>query len=560
MAFDSAYIAAICGELREKTVGARIEKIYQPTKDELVFVVRGKAYSGKFYMYFGGTPRAYLTDEEFQNPQQPSNFCMFLRKHLQGGKIIDVQQPHFDRVFEIEIENMDELLDLQKKRAVIELTGAASNFILIGENGIVLDALKRTELSENKRCVLPGLKYQSPSAGGRTDPFDGIEGREYHGAAFEYITGNFSGFSPLAAREIAFRCGDGDPREELTRFISRIKNGEFELAMYMDESGRPAEFSAYTLLQYGAKYSQKKYDSASAMAAEFFSQKSTLGRSSQKKSELQKQVKQLVAKAEKKLALQLSDYENSLERDKYRVYGELLQANFHLAEKGQPCVIVENYYNEMRPEKIPLDPKKSAKQNATDYFKRFQKAKTAEKMLGEQIEKTKAALQYFESVAAALETCESENDLEEIRRELVSGGHAKKGKQGKQKPPASKFAVFVSSDGFPILAGKNNIQNEEIYSKIADKNDIWLHAQNIAGSHVVISCEGEEVPDRTLYEAAVIAATMSSGKNAGKLPIQYTKIKMLKKPAGSPPGYVTMKSYNTLIAAGDEELLNKLRK
>lgn len=586
MPIDTSFVRLLCGELNEALRGARVEKIFMPDRDDILLQLRGGA-AGKARLLLscnGNMPRVMLTGYALENPEQPPMLCMLLRKHLQGGRVLAVRQPAFDRVLAVEIEHANELGDMERRQLIAELIGRQSNLLLLDGEGRIIDAVRKTEFSEGKRTILPGVRYELPDAGGRMDPFAereelhrriADERRELRGDRLLMETA--AGLSPLVAREICFRAvGQTDPlmseldgagrasiADQTARLFEEVEQGRGVPLLYTKEDGLPAELTFTPIAQYGDRLQERRMDSFSELVDTFYHEKDVAERSRQRSADIRKKVQNLIDRAARKMENQKKELAACGEKETLRVYGELLTANIGRIPRGAGFAEVENYYENMERVRIPLDVAKTPQQNAQNYFKKYQKARTAEKVLAEQIEKARAEIAYLGTVLDALTRAESERDIAEIREELATGGYMrsmqKKGRNQKPKP-ARGFAVFESSDGFVILAGHNNAQNDELSHRVAEKSDLWLHAQNMPGSHVVIVAEGREIPDATVTEAAVIAATMSAADTTDKIPVQYTPVKYLKKPAGAKPGFVTFSTYQTAFVKPDAALVERLRR
>lgn len=585
MPIDTPLIYALVHELRENLIGARVDKIFMPERDTVMLQVRGASGGKRLLLSCSGImPRILFTEYARENPDKPPMFCMLLRKYLQNGRITEVSQPVFDRLVVLEIESYNELGDLSKKKLVLELTGRQSNLLLLNEEDRIIDSIHKIEFLEGKRTILPGVRYEYPDNGEKLNPltqWDEIK-KILHNETSEDKTDkilmkNIAGLSPLISREISFRAlGECDISwqdlnqnqkesviKETENLFDNIRDKSTSPYLYTKEDGSPAELSFTSIRQYGEKFAERDVGTFSELVDEYFRTRDLAERHRQRSSDIKKRVQTLVERTSKKLHSQEKELADCKDREELRIFGELLTANIAIVPKGAPSVTLPNYYEEMKEVKIPLDVTRSPQQNAQSYFKKYQKAKTAEQMLAVQMEKGREELQYFESVLDSLDRAECENDVLEIRAELASLGYMKKiaaGKGGKKQKPARGFALFESSDGFVILAGHNNAQNDELSHRVAEKNDLWLHTENIPGSHVVVVAEGREIPDSTITEAAIIAATMSKAASSSKVPVQYTPVKFLKKPAGAKPGFVTFSTYQTAFVDPDETLLEKLRK
>ena len=576
MPIDTPFVRALVAELNRTAVGARIDKVFMPAPDEVVFALRAPSVKTRLLLSANSRmPRAYFTAESRENPPTPPMFCMLLRKHLAGGKITEIRQPVYDRVIELLVNGYNEMGDPVKKRLVLEITGSTSNLILIDGENRILDAVKHTDITTlNGRPVLPGLEYRYPPVPEKVNPFDTealhmLLQEDSVDPLDKFLFGRIAGMSPFIGRELAHRLGDrplheldaAEAERTLDAFFQAVQRGEVQPVLLRDPEGAPVDLSFTEITHFGNTYQCERFESFSALVEEFFRSRDAAQRRKQRAGDLDKRVRTLIERARKKYENQKQDLKKCRDREPLRIKGELLTAHIAEIPRGAAEVTLENYYDEMRPIRIALDVTKSPQQNAQSYFKKYQKATTAEKMLGAQLTESEQEIEYLETVQESLARVENERDTEEIRAELAAAGYMKKsGKQQKKSKPARGFALFESSDGFVILAGKNNAQNDELTHRVAEKSDLWLHAQNIPGSHVVIICEGEIPPNRTVEEAAIIAATMSKASEAPKVPVQYTQVKTLRKPSGAKPGFVTFTTYQTAFVAPDTALCERLRK
>lgn len=571
MPLDAVCLQAVVEEITPLVVGSRIEKIQQPARDQVVLVLHGNRRL--LLCASPNQPRLHLTEILRDNPSQPPMFCMLLRKHLASGRIISMEQVPLERAVTLTIEATDELGEQSRFSLVVELMGRHANLILCGKDGRIIDCLRRVDFEmSQERQILPGLFYHLPIAGRRKDPLT-VEREEFLSLLTEqspekWLTDTFTGISPLVAREIVFRAygttdaSTGDERlwECFADWRDTIKENHFT-PILLERNGKPIEFSYSPIEQYGGYADRRICDSFSQMLDCFYVEREQAERVRQKGQDLLKTATNAVNRVRRRLAVQEREYAQTQNRELYRLCGELLTANFYRMERGKSCVTVENYYADgCPPMEIQLDPRLSPQENAARYFKQYNKAKTAEKVLREQMEKGRSELLYLESVVQEISQAESEQDFNDIRTELIEGGYLRR--NGKKQPGfqrQSKPREFRSSTGLRILVGRNNAQNDKLTTKAAQKWDIWLHTQKIHGSHVILCTGGEEPDERSLNEAAILAAWYSQGRESGKVAVDYTPVKFVKKPASSRPGMVVYTVYQTVIVEPDAELVKRLK-
>lgn len=580
MALDGIVIANIVYELQNTLIGGRINKISQPEKDELIITIKGQ--DRNVYKLFlsaaAGMPLIYLTENTKPNPLTAPNFCMLLRKYLNNGKILDIVQPGLERIVMIKLEHLDELGDLKVKYLIIELMGKHSNIILCDDQMVIIDSIKRVnQFMSSIREVLPGREYFIPQTADKLDPFN-IDFASFRENVLskaqpigKAIYSGITGISPLIANEICHRASldSGSSTSALNedmglhlfknfeRIIQLVKDKEFFPHIIVGEDG-PVEFSSIPLTTYSdPKYEIRKFTTVSEMLEAYYASKNAVSVMKQKSAELRKLVANAIERSIKKYDLQLKQLKDTEDRDKYKIYGELITAYGYNLEPGAKELIAQNYYNneEIR---IPLDPTMSPMDNAKRYFEKYNKMKRTYEALSELIQETKDEIDHLKSIQNALEIATSEDDLADVKHELMEYGYIKKksadkkqaskssSKNGKNKP-----FHYISSDGYHIYVGKNNYQNEELTFKLADKNDWWFHAKNQPGSHVIVKSGGDELPDRTFEEAAKLAAYYSSLKDAKKVEVDYTQVKNIKKPKGSKPGFVIYYTNYSMIADTD---------
>ena len=577
MAFDAVTVRCLTQELCEKLINGRIDKIHQPEKDEITINIRTLTDSYKLVLSASSAhPRVHFTNVSKKNPITAPMFCMLLRKHLGSGKITAIEQVGFERIIKFSIESYDELGDLTTKYLFVEIMGRHSNIILTNRDMKIIDCIKHIDFTiSSVRQLLPGLDYVSPPPQDKTDLINIEETVQIDFSSpvqtvDKAILSSVAGISPLTAREIVYRAfGRTDIKNaeltdsgrnkilyEVVRLAKAVQSCDFAPCMIINaSSGKLMDFSSTPIKQYESMAEIRYFDSVSDLLDSFYKTRDMHERMRQKSADLVKLLSNNIERVSKKLVIlnkTLSDSEN---KDKYKIYGDLLMANLYNMEQGQKNIEVQNYYEEDAPMiKITLDPQLTPSQNAQKYYKKYNKAKTAEVEAAKQIENAKNDLEYLESTLAAVETADSEADLNAIRAELIAEGYLnRKVNQKRQKQAASKPMHFVSSDGFDIYVGKSNMQNDYLTLKFANSSDLWFHTKNIHGSHAIIKLGlDKDVPKSTIMEAAQIAAYYSKGRDSSQVPVDFTQIKNVKKPNGAKPGMVIYDNYNTIYVTPKE--------
>ena len=575
MPLDAICLQGVVGELAPQLTGSRIEKIQQPARDQIILLLRG---SRRLFLNAGANqPRIHLTEQLRDNPSQPPMFCMLLRKHLSGGIIESVLQEPLERVVTLTVLASDEMGERSRFTLVWEGMPRRANLILCDRDGRIIDCLRRVDLeAEQDRQVLPGLFYRLPTRQDKRSPlsvteeeFAALLGRAAPDAPLDgWLLDTFTAISPLVARELTVRaCGSTDaPASQgnaLWDVFSRWQRDVHENAFtptLIKRNGSLADFTYGPVTQYGTYAETEIYDSFSHLLDDFYEKREQAERVKQKGRDLLKTATTARDRVRRKLAAQEKELAACLDRDHLRICGELITANLYRMERGQSRLTAQNYYDENCADvDIPLDVRLSPQENAARYFKQYAKAKTAEKYLTAQLQRGREELQYLESVLQELAQAESEQDFNDIRTELTDGGYLRG--RGKKQPGfqrASKPREFRSSAGLRILVGRNNRQNDRLTTKDADKRDIWLHTQKIHGSHVILCTGGAEPDEQSLMEAASLAAYFSQAQGSTKVPVDYTPVKSVKKPAGAKPGMVVYTTYQTMLADPDEELVKRL--
>lgn len=582
MALDGAFLCAVKNELLT-LVGGRVEKIHQPSREEIIITIRTRSGSRKIFISANaGSARVHITENFVDNPQTPPMFCMLLRKHLGSGKLISVRQDGLERIIFLDFECVNELGDVVTIILACEIMGRCSNLIIIDQEGKIIDSIKRVdEEMSRERMVLPGMRYTMPPRSSRLnfltcEPEQITECIRSAGAVelSKALVRSFEGISPLLAREWTFFAGRGahleadsmsqDNLDRLLYIIKKTRNqllsGECCFTAVSDRDGNLKEFSFIRLSQFGTLMYTKELPSAHELLDYFYSERDRSARTKQRANDLFKFLVNLSERTSRRLAVQREELSACADRDRFRLWGDLISANMYRISKGDSSAVLENFYEEGSPAvEIKLDVRKTPSQNAQHYYSEYKKAVTAEQKLTEQITRGEEELQYIDSVFDALTRAASENDIIQLRLELHEQGYIKSaGKKGKP-PKALPPLEYKSSDGFTILVGRNNRQNDQLSLKFAEKSDMWLHTQAITGSHVLILTDGAVPPDRTIEEAAIIAAVNSSGRASNLVPVDYCLARYVKKPSGAKPGKVIFTNYTTAFVRPDTELEQRLR-
>ena len=573
MALDAILLSALVRELTPKLVGARIDKVQQPERDQIIISVRNNGENMRVLINAGaGSGRIQLTNAAFENPAEPPMFCMLLRKYLVSGRIEKLTQPDYERLLLVDITTHNELGDTISIRLAVELMGRSANLVLIGADGRIIDCLRRMDYGgDAERRMLPGMIYRLPPKQKKPLVFE-LESETRREMLLASDSGKtldkrlmdcFSGLSPLICRELAHRAFDDAFMlpDALDAFLESVAAGEF-VPTLLTENGKPREFSFMSLHQYGSEYAEEIYPDFSALLDAYYSKREKLERQHRRSKELSHSVKLSRDRIAKKLALQKEELRRSADREEIRKRAELLTANMYRVKKGDRCLVCEDYYAEGCPEiEIELDPLKTPQKNAESMFKEYNKLKTAEAHLVKFIDEGEKQLDYLSSVLDEIDRAESERDLAEIRRELLETGYVKKQKGAKPEKVKKQGPLqFTSSDGFEILVGRSNAMNDELTTKLARRTDYWLHTKSVHGSHVIICCDGIEPSETAIAEAASLAVYYSQGREGGKTAVDYTMVRFVKKPSGALPGKVIYTDYSTIMAEADEALVEKLRK
>ena len=573
MAFDGVTIANIIKEMNDTLLGCRIYKIAQPESDELILTIKGSCGQKRLFISADASlPLIYLTETNKPSPMTAPGFCMLLRKHLQNGRIVSITQPGLERIIHIDIEHLDEMGDLCRKRLIIEIMGKHSNIIFCNENDMIIDSIKHVSgLVSSVREVLPGKPYFVAQTQDKLNPLE-ADWESWQAkimtkptAVFKAIYGGYTGISPILAQEICYRANldgvlstaafsEADSKklfDTFLEFMAAIKTGNF--APNIVYTGKkPVEFAAFPLTMYtGSNDQMVPYTSMSRLLENYYAEKNTLTRIRQKSSDLRRIVQTLLERNIKKYDLQLKQMEDTNKRDTYRIYGELLNTYGYGVTPGSKSIEALNYYtNEMIT--IPLDPDLTPSENAKKYFEKYNKLKRTHEALDHLTKQVKEEIDHLETISAALDIALLEEDLVQIKQELSESGYINKRSSSKKEKVTSKPFHYISSDGFHMYVGKNNYQNDELTFKFATGNDWWFDAKNTPGSHVIVKCEGAEtLPDRTFEEAGRLAAYYSKDRSQDKVEIDYIQKKHVKKPGGAKPGFVVYYTNYSLMIDSD---------
>jgi predicted ribosome quality control (RQC) complex YloA/Tae2 family protein len=568
MSFDGLFTRAITNELSSLLKGGRINKIHQPYKNEIILAVRANGVNHKLLLSAHPSyARVQITNEQYDNPNEPPMFCMLLRKHLEGSIIEEIKQVGLDRMIIFEVKGRNELGDISYKQLIIEIMGRHSNIIIVDKNrNVILDSIKHISFAVNThRAIMPGQEYIMPPKQEKLDPLesdtdDVLRSIDFNsGNLDKQLVASFAGISPILAREIVFKAGLANRMTLPQSFIAtmnQIKEHSYNPSITYGSTKE----AFYLIPLEHMKGEAKSYGSLSSLLDRFYFGKAERDRVKQQGNDLERLIINEKEKNEKKIKKLESTLEDAKKAEQFQLYGELLTANIFLAQRGMKEITVVNYYDEDGATiTIPMDPRKTPSENAQKYFTKYQKAKNSVNIVLEQIELAKAEAAYFDALLQQVEAA-SPKDIEEIREELIEGGYIrarqKKSNKNKQnqKPVLEKYQA---SDGTEIIVGKNNKQNDYLTNKAAARDDIWLHTKDIPGSHVVI--RSKEPAEETILEAAQIAAYFSKARNSSSVPVDFTKVRHVKKPAGAKPGFVIYEQQQTVYVTPDEDTILKLK-
>lgn len=582
MALDGAFLYALKNELTP-LIGGRVEKIHQPSREEIIISLRTKQGGKKLFISANaGSARIHITEKNVDNPQTPPMFCMLLRKHLGSGKLIGIRQDGLERILFVDFECVNELGDIVTVTLACEIMGRCSNLVIINNEGRIIDSIKRVdEEMSRERIVLPGMMYSLPPRSDRLnflncEPDDIVNSLKNTSPTelSKALIRIFEGISPILAREWTFFAGrgvhidsnliDANQLERLLFIVKRtreqLENGECIFSAVKDKEGQLKDFSFVRLSQFGNLMYTRELPSACELLDYFYYERDRAARTKQRANDLFKLLVNLTERTSRRISAQREELIECADKEHYKLCGDLISANMYRVQKGDSALVTENFYDESCPEiEIKLDARKTPSQNAQKYYAEYKKMVTAEEKLAVQIEKGEEELQYLDSVFDSLTRAVSENDIIQLRLELREQGYIKSGGNKSKPPKALPPIEYRSSDGFTILVGRNNRQNDQLSLKFAEKSDIWLHTQSITGSHVLILTDGAAPSDRTIEEAAVIASVNSRGRNSTLVPVDYCLAKFVKKPSGAKPGKVIFTNYQTAFVKPDAELEQQLR-
>ncbi len=553
MALDGVFIRKLTAELQQ-AIGAHIDKIHQPSADELVLLLRSPGFAKRLLISAkSGLQRVHFTETRFDNPPTPPMFCMLMRKYLGAGRILSITAPDFERLIEIKFSSLNEMGDVITPRLIIELISSCPNIILVGENGKIITALKKSDIESGGRLIQPGAIYEYPEKQNKILPIkENIEAikQKANPLSEKELLSTVAGFSPLICREIA------DGYASLESVIEKIEN-ENTAYIIKNAENIPTEFSYTDIKQYG-NFTSTPCSSFSSCLEEYFLLRSQNAVLKQYSQDIEKILNNLKARIEKRMNLRKMDLKKCEKKEELRIFGELLKANLYKITKGATFVTVENFYDENLKEiKIPLKSELSPQANAARYFKEYKKAHTAEGTLTLLIESDEQELKYIESVIFALSEAKSVQDIEELREELILSGYLRAKPQKSNKKTVNKFNETVSPSGYRVLIGKNNRQNDIITCSLASKNDMWFHTKNIPGSHVVVFSGGNDLSNEDILFAAGLAAQNSKAHSSAQVPVDYTPIKFVKKPNGTKPGMVIYTTNSTVFVTPSEVFNDK---
>ena len=558
MAFDGGFLHTVAQELQQ-AVDCHVDKIYQPARDVLVLQLRKKGFVKRLVLSAAsGTARVHFTEQKQENPDTPPMFCMLARKIFSSAKLIAVEQKGLERVIEFTFDTANEMGDRIKPKIVCELITGSSNIILVGDDGKIYDAVHRSDIEKSDRLIMSGATYRYPDSQNKINilnaDLDLVVNKVNECNNVDLpsaILQTLEGMSPLVCREIS-------NYENITTALQKLKknisSGEFNILYKAD--GTPADFCYMPITQYGSLYSVKQFDSPSQLLDAFYSERENAARINKASSDITKLLSNLISRAKRRMAIRGEELERNLNREDLRINGELIKANLYAIKPGSATACVQNYYDEnLSIIEIPLDPSLSPAANAAKYFKDYKKSCAAVQSLGALIESDKQEIEYLESVSESLTRCKSLADIAEIREELSLGGYIKSiSKKQPRKKAQTQLTEYRSVEGYKIVVGKNNLQNDYITCTLASKGDMWFHTKNIHGSHVVVFCGGAPISDETILFAARLAAKNSKAASSGNVPVDYTPIKYVKKPSGAKAGMVIYTTNKTIFVTPEDNL------
>ncbi len=571
MSLDGIFLHCLKIELENKIVGAKVDKVFEPTKEDIILSLRTRNDGTKKLLLCAraNSPRVSITNAVYENPDTPPMLCMLLRKRLGGATVTAIRQDDTDRILYIDFLATNEMGEKERLSLIVEIMGQYSNVILINSDNIIVDALKRVDYSKSSyRLVLPNVDYKWPPKQDKLNVFTAEDkellGRLSVSTGKTYLAA-IEGISPLVAREL-----EGKPQMEAVELLRSYKDGSDKFYLLKDENGKPFEFSFMPINQYGAAVTVEEYDSASELLDDYYATRDSIERMSQRTSSIRRILQNAKERTLRKLDAQRGELLECDDRETLRIYAELINANLYKLEKGRDFYELENYYDDNKILKVPADPALTPAANSQKYFKLYKKTFAREKKLKEQIDQNMADLEYIDSVMDALSRVENEKDISAIRAELTAEGYisnkyalsgklSKKGYQKGKAAPSLPPIKYITSDGYTVLVGRNNLQNDKLSMKTAAKLDMWMHTKNFPGSHVIIENQDGKVSDQAIEEAAIIAAFHSTAGDAKKIPVDYTLVKNLKKPTGARPGKVIFHENWTIYADQNPEFVEEHR-
>lgn len=565
MAFDGAFLHTVIAEISEG-IGCHVDKIYQPSRDEMVLLLRKKGFQKRLLISSrAGAARVQFTEGKYENPETPPMFCMLARKIFSASRLVSVTQRGLERVVELTFDTANEMGDRIAPKIICELIGNSSNIILVGEDGRIYDTARRSDIETAKRIIQPSAKYEYPPTQDKLSLLE-CDAQSLARAATEKsamlssaLLNTADGLSPLVCREIAYRAYGDDilttdikDAAPLEAELQRVKDSlsRFTPTLLYKGDNAPADFSYIDIAQYGAAYTKKQFPTPSALLDAFYFERDIQAAMHRQSADIEKLVSNLIVRANRRLNLRLREMEESKNREELRIFGELIKANIHAIPAGSAVARVQNFYDENLCEiEIPLDPAKNAAANAAKYFKDYKKSCAAAQTLATLTEEDRREIEYLYSVAESIERSRTSTDIAEIREELALGGYIKQASKGSARRKKAKPALeeHTSVEGYRILVGKNNMQNDYITTTLASKGDMWFHTKGIHGSHVVVLCGGEPISDETVLQAARLAALNSKAAGSSNVPVDYTPIKYVKKPNGAKAGMVIYTTNKTVF-------------
>ena len=560
MAFDGIMMTMVKRELTAALSGSRVNQIYQPARDELVFSFRTLEGTKKLLVRLSDSPRIHLSSCSIENPPVPPMMCMLLRKRLGGARLSDITQPKNERVLCLRFEALSEIGDREELKLYIEIMGRYSNAVLVDDQDRVIDSVRRVEFSDvEERVLLPKLPYELPLMQDKLcvedcEPEEICRRIEELGGGDKAVLSAVQGVSPIIARELCYRAQSDGMLSRISALKKAVEEGRGEPTLVYKADGSPMDFSFMDIKQYGSSLKTRRFDTFGELLDAFFSDRDRIARMRAKSADLNRLLSNAVDRLSRKINHQKADLKKCADREQLRIRGDLIQANLYRIPRGASSVTVENYYDEDNaPVTIQLNPAVSPAMNAQRFYKEYNKAKTREIMLTEQISKAAEELAYLESVRDMLSRCETEAELSAIREELREQGYIKSPRGSKRRDKPLPPLEYTSSDGFRILVGRNNVQNDNLTLRTAAKTDVWLHTKNIPGSHVIIVTQGREATDTAVLEAAAIAAAHSKASGSAQVPVDYTLVKNVSKPSGAKPGKVIYVNYKTVFVTPREK-------